>query len=264
MIRDKTKIYGEPNDPNTVLLEGNITGENLMIGAGGRKIKEFVVPNKSLIITGSGTSGNHDLKAFNYNLANKIIGTDANGDLVLKDQTKTIIKNFGGTNNQFDTSTFKLYDISGNDITDKFVWDTTVLSSSENISIITLARKDGETLTIKDIWKFDIMLPLDKQFVCNSSEILINIAGSLCSSSPTDQPGIIQNKYILYSEPSSSEIKEIGQNMTLFQNFQMNTTLSIPKGSTIKGFRFSNTLPDSNTSLIFNLSIMLIYTEGGA
>lgn len=80
MIRDKSKIYGEPNNPNTVLATGTMTPNRLVVGAGNKGVKTFEPPEGfSLINSNSGI-----VEAFPL-APNKLIGTDANGNLVLKD-----------------------------------------------------------------------------------------------------------------------------------------------------------------------------------
>lgn len=81
MIRDKNKIYGEMNDPNTVIATGTLTPEMIIVGAGNKGVKTFDPGAKKIIYTD--TSGIP--KGFSYNTANKVIGTDSSGNLVLKD-----------------------------------------------------------------------------------------------------------------------------------------------------------------------------------
>lgn len=84
MIRDANKIYGEKNDPNTVTADGTLSNGALMLGAGNKKIKEFVMLGKGLLYT----DGSRALKSFQYGTPNKAIGTDANGNLALLDMAQ--------------------------------------------------------------------------------------------------------------------------------------------------------------------------------
>ena len=81
MIRDANKIYGEKNDPNTVTADGTLSNGALILGAGNKKIKEFVMLGKGLLYT----DGSKVLKSFPYGTPNKASGTDANGNLALLD-----------------------------------------------------------------------------------------------------------------------------------------------------------------------------------
>lgn len=86
MIRDANKIYGEKNDPNTVTADGTLSNGALMLGAGNKKIKEFVMLGKGLLYT----DGSKVLKSFPYGTPNKAIGTDANGNLALLDMAQPV------------------------------------------------------------------------------------------------------------------------------------------------------------------------------
>lgn len=81
MIRSKLKIFGEANDPNTVLATGTLTNDQLVVGAGNKGIKSFIPGARKLLYTNA--SG--ELKAFDYSTPNKLIGTNSTGDLILKD-----------------------------------------------------------------------------------------------------------------------------------------------------------------------------------
>lgn len=86
MIRDANKIYGEKNDPNTVTADGTLSNGALMLGAGNKKIKEFVMLGKGLLYT----DGSKELKSFQYGTPNKAIGTDASGNLALLDMAQPV------------------------------------------------------------------------------------------------------------------------------------------------------------------------------
>lgn len=95
MIRDITKIYGEPNDINTVLASDILTNNGLIVGNGNKSIKVFKVNNNSLI-----TILNGKVEAFPLNMPNKMIGTDENGNLALLEYNEgyTRVKLFGTDN----------------------------------------------------------------------------------------------------------------------------------------------------------------------
>ena len=81
MIRDKNKIYGEPNDPNTVIASGTLIENNLLVGAGHKGVKTLVSTGKVLIWVKDGV-----VQQLPINVANKVLGTDENGNLVWLDQ----------------------------------------------------------------------------------------------------------------------------------------------------------------------------------
>lgn len=96
MIRDKNKIYGEANDPNTVLAAGTLGVDRYIVGAGNKGVKQFAPGAKRILITGAdGLAG-----SFAFGTPNKAIGTDGNGNLVLLDQvTERSQFKFGGSDN---------------------------------------------------------------------------------------------------------------------------------------------------------------------
>lgn len=249
MIRDKTKIYGEPNDPNTVLANGLLNSGNLIIGDGGKKIKEFVAPNKSLIYgTGSG------IASFDYGVANKIIGTDANGNLVLKDQVKTVIKNFGGTNAPLDFS-----GISSSEVPSGFKGNVDN-TYGNNISLVQLSPNEKGSIYNS----LDIIWPLASQFVTPVSllEAFIAVSNRSTSVNTDYSPTTLQ---LIYTESSSTELKYTSISTNNDISF-INDNVSVPSGSTIKGIRLgwvSDKVVTSDT-YYFGISAKIIYTEGGA
>lgn len=114
MIRDANKIYGEKNDPNTVTADGTLSNGALMLGAGNKKIKEFVMLGKGLLYT----DGSRALKSFQYGTPNKAIGTDANGNLALLDMAQPVQRYVWGKQ--------------------VVVWDVIFNSTSTNISAGTI------------------------------------------------------------------------------------------------------------------------------
>lgn len=95
MIRDRNQIYGEPNDPSTVLSETELPSGCFVVGIGNRGVKKFEPGNSKLVITDK--YGN--ASSLPYNSANKVVGTDEDGNLVMRDlpHQYTFFK-FGGTN----------------------------------------------------------------------------------------------------------------------------------------------------------------------
>lgn len=81
MIRDKNKIYGEPNDPNTVVATGTLTANSLVVGAGNKGVKSLLSSGKTIIWVRDGI-----VQQLPVNVANKVLGTDENGNLVWLDQ----------------------------------------------------------------------------------------------------------------------------------------------------------------------------------
>lgn len=81
MIRDKNKIYGEANDPNTVLASGTLTDGYLLVGAGNKGVKTLLSSGKVIIWVKNG-----EIQQLPFTAANKVLGTDADGNLVWKDQ----------------------------------------------------------------------------------------------------------------------------------------------------------------------------------
>lgn len=81
MIRDKNQIYGEANDPNTVLSEAELSVNKLVVGAGNKGIKEFNPGANRIIITDS--YGN--ASSLGYKIPNKAVGTDEDGNIVMRD-----------------------------------------------------------------------------------------------------------------------------------------------------------------------------------
>lgn len=80
MIRDKDKIYGEVNDPNTVVATGTLQGNKLLLGSGNKGVKTYS-PNTNAkclpYLNVDGTIANMPLNVGAY----KVLGTDARGNL---------------------------------------------------------------------------------------------------------------------------------------------------------------------------------------
>lgn len=80
MIRDENNIYGERNDPNTVLASGTLTQDSLIVGDGNKGVKSYTSTGKQLIYLRNGT-----ITELPFAVANKVLGTDESGNLVWKD-----------------------------------------------------------------------------------------------------------------------------------------------------------------------------------
>ena len=81
MIRDKDKIYGEVNNPNTVIAGGTLTDGNLIVGAGNKGVKTLTSTGKQLIWVHNGV-----VETLTISAANKVLGTDESGNLVWLDK----------------------------------------------------------------------------------------------------------------------------------------------------------------------------------
>lgn len=85
MIRDKNKIYAEPNDPDTVLASNNLPSDVFVVGAGNKGIGSYSIPPNRILIT----NGSGEITYLDFNgQANKAIGTDASGNIVLIDRSE--------------------------------------------------------------------------------------------------------------------------------------------------------------------------------
>lgn len=79
MIRDKTKIYGEPNSPYAVSVEPDLIANKYVVTAGSRKLKPYNPGGKRIMTTDI----NGNVSSFNHNQPNKLVGVDQNGQLAL-------------------------------------------------------------------------------------------------------------------------------------------------------------------------------------
>lgn len=79
MIRDKTKIYGEPNLPYVVTVEPDLIANKYVVTAGSRKLKPYNPGGKRIMTTDI----NGNVSSFNHNQPNKLVGVDQNGQLTL-------------------------------------------------------------------------------------------------------------------------------------------------------------------------------------
>lgn len=84
MVRTKSKIYGEPVNPDTVLAETVIPVDQFILGDGNKMIKGFDPgPNAIVVVKfDSNADGTISILRF-HGLQNMVIGTDDNGDVVL-------------------------------------------------------------------------------------------------------------------------------------------------------------------------------------
>lgn len=80
MIRDANKIYGEANNPNTVLASGTLGDGALLLGAGNKGVKTLLSTGKNIFYIRNGV-----LMELPFAQANKVLGTDENGNLIWKD-----------------------------------------------------------------------------------------------------------------------------------------------------------------------------------
>lgn len=81
MIRTNNKIYGEKNDPNTVLASNDLGTNKYVVGSGNKGVKSISLSPNTLLV--SNEAG--ELIPLTL-LPNKQIGTDSSGNIVLLDQ----------------------------------------------------------------------------------------------------------------------------------------------------------------------------------
>lgn len=81
MIRDNSTVYGEANNPNTVLASGTLTENQLIVGAGNKGIKILLSTGKNIVWIQNGI-----VQLLPFTAANKVLGTDESGNLVWLDQ----------------------------------------------------------------------------------------------------------------------------------------------------------------------------------
>lgn len=81
MIRDKYKVYGELNDPDTVLASGELPANSFVVGAGNKGVKALI-PGANKILT---TDSYGNPITVSYAGADKVLGTDENGNLMMLD-----------------------------------------------------------------------------------------------------------------------------------------------------------------------------------
>lgn len=84
MIRDRNKVYGEPNDPNTILASSTLTPNRIIVGDGNKGVKVYSPGSNCILIT----DGNGVVSSLSFNrLVNKAIATDGSGNIVLIDRS---------------------------------------------------------------------------------------------------------------------------------------------------------------------------------
>lgn len=86
MIRDKNRIYGEMNDPRTVIAEKFLEENKFVVGAGNRGVKTYVPKTKnSILVVRNGV-----LEEFPLSGQNKLVGSNSYGELEFLDMKQTI------------------------------------------------------------------------------------------------------------------------------------------------------------------------------
>lgn len=96
MIRNQTKIFGEPNHPDTVLATELLESDSLVVGAGNKGVKPLLHGSKEIVyIDQTGK-----VKTLSYNSPNMYLCTDSGGDLVFRPEEDFYNKtfSFGGSN----------------------------------------------------------------------------------------------------------------------------------------------------------------------
>lgn len=81
MIQIQNKIYGEVNDPNTVIGQDDLGSNRLIIGKGNKEITSLIAsPNSLLIVNSNGEVTSLVL------VPNKVIATNEVGNIILRDR----------------------------------------------------------------------------------------------------------------------------------------------------------------------------------
>lgn len=165
MIRDNNKIYGEVNDPNTVLSSGQLLPDKLVVGNGNKSIKTFDASSNSIIQILNGK-----VVAFNINMANKIIGTDENGNLALLDYTEGFTRaNVFGIENAIESVQSNVVDCNISDIVNNIGYSTFKLNNNSttgpgNLTIVLNKALDfSDKSNILVVWSSNISKPLFKK-----------------------------------------------------------------------------------------------------
>ena len=82
MVRSKSKIYGEVNNPDTILADAVIDTDKFIVGSGNKGIELGILsPNQLLVINSDGT-----VTGLALGVANKAIATDGAGNVILIDK----------------------------------------------------------------------------------------------------------------------------------------------------------------------------------
>lgn len=89
MIRDNNKIFGEKNDPNTVLATGTLEENQIIVGSGNKGIKTLEYNGDEAALLYLNADGKASVLPITMDGFNKAIGTDASGNLVFKDLPQT-------------------------------------------------------------------------------------------------------------------------------------------------------------------------------
>jgi hypothetical protein len=79
MIRDLSKVYGEVNDPDTVLSESNLTSNKYIVSKDSKRVEAYTPGTKRILATDE----NGKLFSVSYNNPNLFVGTDENGKLTV-------------------------------------------------------------------------------------------------------------------------------------------------------------------------------------
>lgn len=222
MIRDSQKIYGEPNDINTVLANNELGSNHYVVGAGNKGVKEYNPGSKRILLIDE----NGNATSISYDMANKAIGTDENGNIVLKDYPHeyTFFK-FGGDTNQILTTVYTSDTVSSTETAD-----------NKGNSIIEITKTDSTMEKIVGTIEFDRALVLNQSVTINVCTMFNNENG-LDYLEFIDQ---YNSGHIIVSNKSGA-----------------NTTMTLPAG-TYKKIKFTENLPSGNIteSVIFNCLVV--------
>lgn len=151
MIRDKNQIYGEANDPNTVLANGILEANKYVVGAGNKGVKQYDAGSKKLMITDEYGR----VSSISYNVPNKCIGTDINGNVVLREIPT------GGANIRFGSEQSPITSFTVNN--SNIVYN---VGSDEGCVTVALTKLVDSVDTDKFTFEFETPLVLEQPTDC--------------------------------------------------------------------------------------------------
>ena len=143
MIRNGNKIFGEANDPNTVLANGELKANQYVVGAGNKGVKQYDAGTKKLMITD--IYGN--VSSISYNVPNKCVGTDLNGNIVMREVPT------GGTNMRFGSEQSPITNFTVNN-------PNVVLETGTDEGCVTAVLSKLTDSTTPDTFTFEFETPI--------------------------------------------------------------------------------------------------------
>lgn len=217
MIRDKNKIYGELNDPDTLLCEEDLDQAQLLISVGNHYVKPYRPENNSIIIYDS----NGKPGCLPYTIPNKCVGTDAYGNLVMRDLPT------GGTNLRLGSEQSPAISIKCSNS------DVTIIYAIDDGAIVGVVGKTADSTAI-DKYTFEFETPLvltsDTECVVNvnvmidglflknlklinalNEEIVLNESNSICNKKITIPAGTYSRITVEEREASQAYTNKVLQ-----------------------------------------------------